>query len=322
MLRGWLLLVFGLAMTGGAMAQNTPVNLVPNGDFEEHDYCPTSASSFSSCHNWLSYVGSTNYFHKCGTGEGGVPINFAGYQIPHSDSAYAGLATYTAVFSEGREVLAVELVNPMGGGIKYQVSLWASPMDAYNYISCCLGVRFTHPPGPPFIQNASDIELVIAENEIDTSQWYHLEGVYTAQGGEDKIYIANFRPDSESNPVYQGEITADYNSAGFYIDDVSVIEDTVTGIGELEKDGTEVSIYPNPCTNVLNIRLQDSSPPQADGMTIEVTDMLGRSIPLSKGVPEGRGIHTIDTSTWPSGIYLLRAANAQGLRSVVKVVKE
>ncbi|MBI1288179.1 MAG: T9SS type A sorting domain-containing protein [Flavobacteriales bacterium] len=323
MVRGWLLLVFGVVMAGSAIAQNTPVNLVPNGGFEEHSDCPTNPGGLGDCDHWWPLHGSPDYFHGCSTGDFDVPLNVYGVQNA-IDSAYVGVATYTPQFSGGQESVFLELTEPLQSGVKYRVSFKVSLADSINYSTCCMGAILSNvaPPLPPFNTNLSDVELEMDASTLSDQLWYELNAVYTALGGEDKLFIGSFRPDTDSNPYYRGQIREGADAAYFYIDDVSVIEDTVTGIGEVEKDGTEVSVYPNPCTNVLNIRLQDSSPPQADGMTIEVTDMLGRTI-SSPPREEGSGeVIQLDTSPWPSGIYLLHATNAQGLRSVVKVVKE
>ncbi|MBI1288178.1 MAG: T9SS type A sorting domain-containing protein [Flavobacteriales bacterium] len=96
---------------------------------------------------------------------------------------------------------------------------------------------------------------------------------------------------------------------------IKMMDDISVGIGKEPTDGKGLLVYPNPCTNVLNIHSYTTML-----ASIEVTDMLGRTIETLRSAQGNKW--AVDTSTWPSGIYLLHATNGQGTRSVVKVVKE
>ncbi|MCF8276378.1 MAG: T9SS type A sorting domain-containing protein [Flavobacteriales bacterium] len=95
------------------------------------------------------------------------------------------------------------------------------------------------------------------------------------------------------------------------------------GIEEEEKD-EEFSVYPNPATDILNIKLAD----HLTTLTITITDITGRAFPLQKhvlsnvevGVPAGRGIYSYDVSTWPNGIYLITITDQDGNRSTKRLV--
>lgn len=52
-------------------AQNTPVNLVPNGSFEGRNDCPIYGSSLHECLEWDDIYGSVDHFHTCGSLGGG-----------------------------------------------------------------------------------------------------------------------------------------------------------------------------------------------------------------------------------------------------------
>lgn len=82
-------------------AQNTPVNLVSNGGFEQRSGCPNGPADLQLCDYWDNWIGSPDYFHTCGTGLGAVPVNGFGSQFP-LDSAYIGLSSYTASFAGGQ----------------------------------------------------------------------------------------------------------------------------------------------------------------------------------------------------------------------------
>lgn len=71
--RNSVLLVF-CAVAFKATAQNTPVNLVPNGGFEIYDECPNSAGDLNQCESWGAQIGSPDFFHLCGSGLGGASL--------------------------------------------------------------------------------------------------------------------------------------------------------------------------------------------------------------------------------------------------------
>lgn len=243
------------AMSTGA--QNTPVNLVPNGGFEIYDGCPTSLSQVWKCEGWNSQFGSADFYHGCGLGNVGAPENIFGYQVPN-DSGYIGLIGWTSSFPGGQEVAFSEIISPLQSGAKYRIRFKASYADSANYAICCIGaiLSSTSPPMGPYTQNLSSVELILDENEFDTETWFQYEGVYTAQGGEDKIYVGTFRPEDDMNlSIVRPNGGSTYDKAYFYIDDISVIEDTVTGIEENEVDGLSVTVYPNPSMGDLQIQI-------------------------------------------------------------------
>jgi len=89
------------------------------------------------------------------------------------------------------------------------------------------------------------------------------------------------------------------------------------GIDEQERT-VLVDVWPNPCTDVLNIEAADRS------ATIEmtVTDMSGRAVTtpdpsLQRGEPL-----RMDVSCWPSGVYILKGMDEKGRSCSVKVVKQ
>jgi hypothetical protein len=227
-------------------------NLVPNPSFEEHTGCPNGPADLQLCDFWDNWIGSPDYFHNCGTGLGAVPVNGFGSQFP-MDSAYIGLSGYTASFAGGQEITNAQLVSPLLEGEKYRVRFKVSYADSANYAICCLGVVLssTPPPAGPYSQNLSSVELVLQESDFDTTSWFQYDGVYTAQGGEDKIYLGTFRPESEMNPVLvRPNGSSIFNFAYFYIDDVEVYVDETVSVVEPE---FTFSIYPNPATTNLTI---------------------------------------------------------------------
>ena len=261
----WLLcrssvLIFFCVSVLMADAQESPFNLVTNGGFEIHDGCTNDLGETDKCLDWWPLYGSPDYFHRCGT-SGYVPAeNLLGTQEPYivTDSAYVGIGTFATIFPGGQESLMTQLIQPLVAGKEYRVKFKVSLADNVNYASCCVGAIFdiTAPPSPPYSVNINDVELVLSSNSVDSELWYELDEVYTAVGGEDKMYIGNFKPDNESEPYFIGEVS-DLDMAYFYIDDVEVYEDDLMGVGDVDAGKIEVSVYPNPNRGDMTIAIVD-----------------------------------------------------------------
>lgn len=84
--------------------------------------------------------------------------------------------------------------------------------------------------------------------------------------------------------------------------DTVVIDPTRVGMHELF--GNDVSIYPNPSHGIFHV----DGP--ANGLSLEVMDATGRVIST---FGKGNATRTIDLSSHPAGIYLVRMWNASAL---------
>ena len=105
--------------------------------------------------------------------------------------------------------------------------------------------------------------------------------------GEVVIMLDDFNDDSpvqvtitqQNFKPYEGEITVE----------------AVSGLGNITAGAA--SVYPNPATEFINIKLNSAS----NAVSYEVRDITGKLIYSSGGGNE----HTIDTSAYSSGVYLL-----------------
>src|SRR5690349_20165609 len=96
----WLLIVLAISIPVSAQ------NLVPNGDFESINNCPSSLAnidysavygSFSTVKGWIrpTLTGTSDYMNACATQTyTSTPKNFIGTLTPHSGSAYAGMIMF------------------------------------------------------------------------------------------------------------------------------------------------------------------------------------------------------------------------------------
>ena len=82
-----------------------------------------------------------------------------------------------------------------------------------------------------------------------------------------------------------------------------------------EWNGQRIQVYPNPATNQVTIRIMEALPDKP--FSLVVTDLLGRKI-LSENHAGSES--TIDVSHWPSGVYVIRIEQEEGL-CIQKFVK-
>ena len=273
--------------------------MVVNGDFEEYNGCPSNPGMGNNyVIGWSSHYQTPDYFHRCGSVDFGVPSNFAGNQdVELDNSAYIGIATYWDVEPGFQEIVRGQLSNPLQSGVKYRVRFKASMGDSRMYSTCCVGIVFssTPPPLPPYTANISDAELVIEQSNYNTNDWFILDTTFIAEGGEDKIYIGAFRPESEMGVA----VTNDNGTytAYYYIDDVEVYEDdTVTDIAE-ESPQAKVRIWFDVTARTLVVN------GAAANALVRVHDAMGRLV--------ATGSRNMDVSGM-SGFYVVRVYDAQG----------
>lgn len=125
-------------------------NLVPNGDFEQYNSCPTTFTStsggttgiayspgytdFPTVKDWVRpvYNNTPDYYNACASGNMGIPANATGYQTAHSGNGYAGIYTYyngPGIYNY-REMLTTKLTSPMKKDSLYCVRFFVSPTSS------------------------------------------------------------------------------------------------------------------------------------------------------------------------------------------------
>jgi hypothetical protein len=121
---------------------------------------------------------------------------------------------------------------------------------------------------------------------------------YTTPGVQPGIDVMLERADSIRSYFNQGVLGA----CGFPLSTGSSIEKP-----------KEIHIYPNPATDVITIRWSTAEP-----TTIEILDITGKVVWMrSNGAPQT----TIDISTLPNGVYLVRVRSASQME-VQKIIKQ
>ncbi len=313
------LLLFFSCCCSFCMAQN----LVPNGSFELYDTCPSQALEFT-VENWSRYRESADYFNTCANGEssypcnlwGGcysVPCNLLGCQEPATGNGYAGVVGFQIFNPIYREVFGTQLIEPLTVGQTYYVSFKASPgwgrYGGVRWFSNKLGVKFSingyDKSNPAPIDNFAHVYT----NDIisDTLNWATISGTFVADTPYAYIMLGNFFDDANTDTLDPNGIWNTFSY--YYIDDVCVTTnpagcDFTSGIAEMAANN--VTVYPNPVINVLYISYPGTSNPD-----ISMFNMMGQSI--TANVTYSNGLFMVDTSSLPSGTYLLRVKSKSAI---------
>jgi OmpA-OmpF porin, OOP family len=206
-------------------------NLVPNGSFEEREFCPTdiNRASLKVIKQWSQLnEGTPDYFSSCGT-RVGVPSNMFGHQPAHTGGSYAGLVIYSSTKRNYREYLSAKLTRPLQSGEQVCIEMHLSPADFDLHVADAIGVYLSKTKP---VQERTNVVVTMASmanpalNMLDgTDEWLLVSDTYTAKGGEEYITIGNFKPDRETMALRRTSAQgANENNlwSYIYIDDVAV----------------------------------------------------------------------------------------------------
>ncbi len=206
-------------------------NLVPNGSFEEYNWCPVGIADFSVKDWYIPNLASSDYFNTCSSllGDAGVPKNFIGYQEAHSGNGYVGFSSCFSSSANYREYIQVELNEELKENQCYTFSCYLSLADSSMYCSSNIAfVMSQNPISMGYLLTTpiySSTEKILSDNFIcDTIDWLEVSRTIIAVGGEKYLTIGIFRDDENTNFKYFNKNVNSNDCAYYYIDDVEVIE--------------------------------------------------------------------------------------------------
>lgn len=166
-------------------------------------------------------------------------------------------------------------------------------------------------------------DYVLFQASEDGTNWYNLCGHHSKPGSLFQQY---------EEPLYDGRQPAwvleevdlgDYlgknillrfvlytdgfvHKDGFYFDDFKVIRVTQGSVATPVVEAGDVTVFPNPASDILTISSHDERP-----LTLMVTDIFGRIV-YRQG-PPAQGAFMLSTATWSTGLYHYVLA-AEGMR--------
>lgn len=325
-LKKWLLyLFFAFILTDSVFVYSQ--NLVPNGSFEVFSACPNFYTQIYKAVGWFQphkYPGvgnsvnsssSSDYFNSCSPVPYlSIPSNAVGFQYARTGNAYAGIAFFTIwVNGNGyREYIEVKLNQALVENKKYDLTYYVSFAEGSLYSTTKFDAYFSN---DSLLHTSIDLIKIPVSPQIqyngridDTLNWVAVSGSYIANGGEQFLTIGNFQDSAASSPVY---LPSGFQVGGsyYFIDDVSLIEDTITGLDELSNSNFE--IFPNPSSNYFNVKSMN------DITGISLIDIYANTV-IKKN--NNKIIETIDVSNLADGIYFVVCEFKNGMKVRKKIV--
>lgn len=292
-------------------------NLVPNGSFEEMDFCPVGGQWSAS--DWINPNGYTpDHFHSCASTNSGGPVsnpyNFRGWQYPRSGEAYMGIMSFSKSHAEVREYIQTELSEPLHASVPYLVSFYLSSAEKGRYAISTLGAALTVAPPPAItLSNWPDGILDVVPQILhhplvpltDTTEWILVRDTFISRlGGERYLSLGNFHTDGESDTLLcNTDAQLGSTFSYYYIDDVSVIalDSVPSGVGEADSDSNEFSVYPNPNNGRMTVNYDIG---EGETATIVIYNMVG-ALMFERTLTSSGNLMEIDVTNINSGVYLL-----------------
>ncbi len=304
--RGAIVVLLAFECLGQVSGQN----LVPNGSFELIDTCPDFWNQLDHAEGWGRFRGSPDLFNSCDTlGFVDVPENVVGHQLPSDGQGYAGAYLWCEFPVNSRELLGIQLVQPLTPSIPVHLSFKVSPTSGgagENMRWTCAGMGMRFSMGPYFqdgltpLPNTSAMAMSVAPD--DTVAWYWVSGWYVPDSAYEYVVLGNFFDDTQTTPVLL-DSNANFPCAYAYIDEVCVSYDTTycgSSEGVLSPVGFIENVFPNPFGDMLHIRLNR----QGELFTVTLFDALGNIVFEEKG-PKNRTEILLDGQNLAPGAYVL-----------------
>jgi len=277
---------------------------VPNPSFEDTISCPYNGS-IDHVFGWSNGGGTPDYFNSCCNGISpafSVPNNWGGYQQAATGNGYCAVGIYANYYPNAREFIIAQLTTPLTIGKKYDVSFETSlSLNDTMYFNCAankLGALLSTVPydigNPPPIANFAHIYST--NNITDTTNWSTINGMIIADSVYQYIIIGNFFDDFSTDTLIFKKDT--FQTAYYFIDDVSVVEDTTNSIWENKINENYFS------ADLLNGSMHININKNLKGNNNELTifNLLGQKI-FNQKIQDSKTIINLNTLSY--GIYIL-----------------
>ncbi|HRH63383.1 MAG TPA: T9SS type A sorting domain-containing protein [Bacteroidia bacterium] len=295
-------------------AKGQAQNLVPNGSFENYSSCPNTPSQIYKAIGWFQpnkYPGgysvnqssSSDYFNSCADSVIDIPTNSGGFQYAKSGDAYIGLTYYSYFYNGngGREYAEVKLTKSLSFGEKYRLKYYVSMANGSRFSITKFDAHFST---DSLLDSASfDLLTIPVTPQIqyngridDTLNWVEVNGSFIASGGERFLTLGNFHDGSLCDSMRTSIVSINNCCYGYYyIDDVSLVEDSTIGIEEFAQ--IEVSVFPIPAKSNVQLSAQQVF------KEITVMDMRGKMVLQQKPF---KMTTLLDISHWDDGVYFVK----------------
>lgn len=257
-------------------------NVVPNPSFELYDACPDAGQS-NYCKFWYSTTpGKGTYYNPCNNGTPadtfGVPSNRIGYE--NSPNSYIGLTTYGVGVYRDYMITDIPALTP---GVWYRVTIKISLADKCAYKTIPPQIFFY--TGGNFINNiiykAPHIDYTFHElgGREDTT-WVVLSEHFTADSAYTHLMIGTFKLEGQLHAGTH-DATQPFERAHYFIDSISVEDDTPTAQVASLSPTLGATVQPNPFTTETRIVFPN---PKHEKHTLTIRNLHGALVRQIDGI--------------------------------------
>lgn len=295
----------------------TAQNLVPNSSFEQYSICPDLEDQVERATGWSKYSESSStpdYYNACATPPYfSVPQAGGGYQQAHNNgNAFIGLGTFTRITANHREMVGIQLSQPLTIGQKYFISFYTvmseqyTGSDYFGHPANNIGIRLStvsyNGSNPAPINNIAHVYSSTVIN--DSINWNLISGSIIADSAYNYLIVGNFFDDASTDTInYNCGSCLNYYSY-YYVDDICVSTDSAlcNTIQSIPEIGLQHSIaYPVPANQFIYLKVNGSI---ESGIIVNV---LGQTVTAFNSTYKNKENEIeIDCSAWPTGVYFLK----------------
>ena len=247
-------------------------NLVPNGSFDDTKGTRPTMKPWKKLNTVDFFVNAEDRRYK----EVNAAKNDRNYILrkPRSGHAYVGLR----VWPRYNEYLQIQLRRPLTEGKAYSFEMYITPSRYSNCYLKKIGASF-YPNRPPYTTRAGredyppQVETYRPFGVRDTAEWFRINGVFIAKGGEKIMTIGNFST-TPREKFKRKKFSFNKREAYYYIDDIAVYELDDKGMpimdslayvmslqDSLDNDSTDLiaSTFAGLDSNITNIYFEENS---------------------------------------------------------------
>ena len=304
-----------LIRNGSFESYNTPINWNWwGGDFVGYYVNPADTVMI----DWEGYQSPDFLTTACPHTYSGVPINLFGYSNAKNGNGYVGLVAY-ARGGYDKEYIYQQLSQPLQSGKVYCLSFYVNRADRFTYAIKNIGALFTNSlPSTTNIFEINAIPQVVHTVSFisDTTQWTEIQGCFTANGGEQCITIGNFTSNFNTDTLNTNStnlVPGREGTSYYYIDDITLIDQTTVGIKEISDLSEVVRVYPNPASDEINFKFSNST----EKRKVELYNSIGELV-LSSDISTQNS--SLKTYHLQSGVYFYSILVGEKIIKTDKIV--
>jgi hypothetical protein len=311
------------------------VNLVPNFGFEEYIACPTTWDEVHLATGWSKYCPASytpDYYNACASSNTvGIPQSLLVYQEDRRGcGGYMAVATWSQTVVNERELIGIQLSQPLIIGQKYFLSFY-TVRGGFSDDSDCpsnnIGMRLStvaySPSNPAPIDNFSHLRSVSIIS--DTAIWVRISGSIVADAAYQYLIMGNFYDDSNTDTLTQTCGTCTNYGSYYLIDDVCVSTDSTLCNGGIDalpcvvsveenSFNNQFSFFPNPANEFVVITNNSNAP-----FDVEIYNSIGQLFYTEQNVNTNN--LKMDINSFNNGLLFIRITS-QNNQLMYKLLKQ